>query len=141
MKYLKYMCVIVLNTNIFIPKQSCSWIFSDSVMYESWSDFNSWPDAYDHLPRSRLSLSDLTKIPSHFSFDQLTHFLEKLNKNQELQENIPILQNTTKDFYVLRLLNMDILQKWGKNHFQGVKPKLKILVDKSKVTWNNGKYV
>ena len=55
------------------------------------------------------SLSDLTKIPSHFSFDQLTHFLEKLNKNQELQENIPILQNTPKDFYVLRLLNMDIL--------------------------------
>ena len=33
-----------------------------------------------------------------------------------------------------KFLNMDILQKWGKNHFQGVKPKLKILVDKSKVT-------
>ena len=80
-------------------------------------------------------LSDLTKIPSHFSFDQLTHFLKKLYKNQESQENIPIPQNTQlRGFYVLRLLNMDILQKWGKNHFQGVKPKLKILVDKSKVT-------
>ena len=36
---------------------------------------------------------------------------------------------------------MDILQKWGKNHFQGVKPKLKILVDKSKVTCDNAKCV